>query len=56
MKENVQHFKRESEGRSKSPNESPAHTPRKVLQKFNSLKVAPFKSTLTQDVFVYNLN
>lgn len=32
------------EPRAKSPVDSPAHTPRKVLQKLNSLKVGPFKS------------
>ncbi|XP_066152873.1 oxysterol-binding protein-related protein 2 [Euwallacea fornicatus] len=30
--------------RSKSPNDSPSHAPRRMLQKFNSLKVSTFKS------------
>lgn len=30
--------------RSKSPNDSPSHTSRKMLQKFNSLKVSTFRS------------
>ncbi|XP_044741981.1 oxysterol-binding protein-related protein 1-like [Chrysoperla carnea] len=37
-----------SDGRSKSPNDSPSNTPRKVLQKLNSLKVGPFKSNSVQ--------
>ncbi|ENN76797.1 hypothetical protein YQE_06638, partial [Dendroctonus ponderosae] len=32
------------EARSKSPNDSPSHTSRKMLQKFNSLKVSTFRS------------
>ncbi|XP_050314790.1 oxysterol-binding protein-related protein 2 [Anthonomus grandis grandis] len=36
--------KLKNDQRSKSPNESPSHTSKKMLQKFNSLKVATFKS------------
>lgn len=42
-----------SDGRSKSPNDSPSHTSRKVLQKLNSLKVGPFKSNSTQQEVSY---
>lgn len=35
--------------RSKSPIESPAHTPRKVLSKLNSLKMSSFRSLSIQD-------
>jgi oxysterol-binding protein-related protein 1/2 len=35
--------------RSKSPIESPAHTPRKVLSKLNSLKMSSFRSLSVQD-------
>lgn len=39
--------------RSKSPNDSPSHTSRKMLQKFNSLKVSTFKSqNSTQEVTI----
>lgn len=48
LKENTHKFKRSE--RSKSPNESPAHTPRKVLSKLNSLKMASFRSLSIQDV------
>lgn len=42
-------FKRHEE-RSKSPiGESPAHTPRKVLSKLNSLKMSSFRSLSIQD-------
>ncbi|XP_022915451.1 oxysterol-binding protein-related protein 1 [Onthophagus taurus] len=44
-KESLQKGKRES----KSPNESPSHTPKKVLQKLNSLKVSPFKNAESVD-------
>lgn len=47
LKENVHKF-RKSE-RSKSPNESPAHTPRKVLSKLNSLKMSSFRSLSIQE-------
>lgn len=50
MKENSHKFKRDGDTRSKSPNDSPSHTPRKVLQKLNSLKVGPFKSNSAQEV------
>ncbi|XP_066247528.1 oxysterol-binding protein-related protein 2 [Euwallacea similis] len=33
-----------SDQKSKSPNDSPSHAPRRMLQKFNSLKVSTFKS------------
>ncbi|KAK4871789.1 hypothetical protein RN001_015913 [Aquatica leii] len=49
MRENSHKFKREGEARSKSPNDSPSHTPRKVLQKLNSLKVGPFKANSTHE-------
>ncbi|XP_055528806.1 oxysterol-binding protein-related protein 2 isoform X1 [Wyeomyia smithii] len=42
-KENGHKFKR-PEDRSKSPNESPGTTPRKVFSKLNSLKMSSFKS------------
>lgn len=45
MKENTHKFKRDGDLKSKSPNDSPSHTPRKVLAKLNSLKVGAFKST-----------
>lgn len=48
LKINPNKFKR-SEERSKSPNESPAHTPRKVLSKLNSLKMSSFRSLSIQD-------
>lgn len=47
LKENVHKF-RKSE-RSKSPNESPIHTPRKVLSKLNSLKMSSFRSLSIQE-------
>ncbi|XP_037046475.1 oxysterol-binding protein-related protein 1 isoform X2 [Bradysia coprophila] len=47
MKENSHKFKRDE--RSKSPNESPAHTPRKVLSKLNSLKMSSFRSLSIQE-------
>lgn len=48
LKENPHKFKR-SDG-SKSPNsESPAHTPRKVFSKLNSLKMSSFRSLSIQD-------
>ncbi|XP_060537147.1 oxysterol-binding protein-related protein 2 [Cylas formicarius] len=43
MKENGYKFDN-SKPKSRSPNDSPSHTSKKMLQKFNSLKVAPFKS------------
>lgn len=45
---NPNKFKRH-EDRSRSPNESPAHTPRKVLSKLNSLKMSSFRSLSIQD-------
>lgn len=48
IKMNPNKFKRHEE-RSKSPNESPAHTPRKVLSKLNSLKMSSFRSLSVQD-------
>lgn len=48
LKENSHKFKRSE--RSKSPNESPAHTPRKVLSKLNSLKMSSFRSLSIQEV------
>lgn len=48
LKENSHKFKRDD--KSKSPNESPIHTPRKVLSKLNSLKMASFRSLSIQDV------
>lgn len=51
LKDNLHKFsKRESELKSKSPNDSPAHTPRKVLAKLNSLKVGAFKSQQQESV------
>lgn len=47
VKENSHKFKND---KSKSPNESPAHTPRKVLSKLNSLKMSSFRSLSIQDV------
>lgn len=49
LKENSHKFKREND-RSKSPNDSPSHTSRKVLQKLNSLKVSSFKPNSSQEV------
>lgn len=48
LKENPSKFRRSE--RSKSPNESPAHTPRKVLSKLNSLKMSSFRSLSIQEV------
>jgi oxysterol-binding protein-related protein 1/2 len=49
LRVNPNKFKR-SEERSKSPcGESPAHTPRKVLSKLNSLKMSSFRSLSIQD-------
>lgn len=48
-KENGYKFKRADE-RSKSPNESPGTTPRKVLSKLNSLKMSSFKSLSISEV------
>lgn len=50
LKENSHKFRRSE--RSKSPNESPAHTPRKVLSKLNSLKMSSFRSLSIQDVSI----
>lgn len=47
LKENPQKFRRSE--RNKSPNESPAHTPRKVLSKLNSLKMSSFRSLSIQE-------
>lgn len=49
FKDNSHKFKRHDDHRSKSPNESPAHTPRKVLSKLNSLKMSSFKSLSVQE-------
>lgn len=54
LRENSHKFKKEGDGRSKSPNDSPSHTSRKMLAKFNSLKVGPFKSNSTQEVSYLN--
>lgn len=48
LKENSQKFRKND--RSKSPNDSPAQTPRKVLSKLNSLKMSSFRSLSIQDV------
>ncbi|KAL3289347.1 hypothetical protein HHI36_022784 [Cryptolaemus montrouzieri] len=48
LKENSHKLKKE-DVRSKSPNDSPCHTSKKVLQKLNSLKVSPFKSMSVQE-------
>lgn len=48
LRVNPNKFKRHEE-RSKSPIESPAHTPRKVLSKLNSLKMSSFRSLSIQD-------
>lgn len=45
MRENSHKFKRDD----KSPNESPAHTPRKLLSKMNSLKMSSFRSLSIQE-------
>lgn len=47
MKENAHKFR--NKDKSKSPNESPAHTPRKVLSKLNSLKMSSFRSLSIQE-------
>lgn len=49
IKLNPNKFKRQEENRSKSPNESPANTPRKVFSKLNSLKMSSFRSLSIQD-------
>uniref|UniRef100_A0A1Y9H2P0 Oxysterol-binding protein n=1 Tax=Anopheles dirus TaxID=7168 RepID=A0A1Y9H2P0_9DIPT len=49
VKENAHKFKRNADDRSKSPNESPGNTPRKVLSKLNSLKMSSFKSLSIQE-------
>ncbi|XP_052872436.1 oxysterol-binding protein-related protein 2 isoform X1 [Anopheles cruzii] len=48
IKDNAHKFKR-GEERSKSPNESPGNTPRKVLSKLNSLKMSSFRSLSIQE-------
>lgn len=55
LKENPHKFKRHEE-RSKSPlgEQSPAHTPRKVLSKLNSLKMSSFRSLSIQDTEDHN--
>lgn len=55
LRENPHKFKRHEE-RSKSPmgDQSPAHTPRKVLSKLNSLKMASFRSLSIQDPDEHN--
>lgn len=47
IKVNPNKFKQQE--RSKSPIDSPAHTPRKVLSKLNSLKMSSFRSLSIQD-------
>jgi oxysterol-binding protein-related protein 1/2 len=47
LKVNPNKFKQQE--RSKSPIDSPAHTPRKVLSKLNSLKMSSFRSLSIQD-------
>jgi oxysterol-binding protein-related protein 1/2 len=47
LKLNPNRFKNQE--RSKSPIDSPAHTPRKVLSKLNSLKMSSFRSLSIQD-------
>ncbi|XP_065165108.1 oxysterol-binding protein-related protein 2-like isoform X2 [Atheta coriaria] len=42
--------------RSKSPNDSPSHAPRRVMQRFNSLKVGPFKSNSVQQESIDEAN
>lgn len=49
LRVNPNKFKRQEEQRSKSPNESPANTPRKVFSKLNSLKMSSFRSLSIQD-------
>ncbi|KAL1493237.1 hypothetical protein ABEB36_011329 [Hypothenemus hampei] len=39
-----EYTRQSSNNRNKSPNDSPSHTSRKMLQKFNSLKVSTFRS------------
>ncbi|KAF7267101.1 hypothetical protein GWI33_019598 [Rhynchophorus ferrugineus] len=43
VKENL-HKQKTSDQKSKSPNDSPSHTSKKMLQKFNSLKVSSFRT------------
>lgn len=50
MKDNAHKFRRDD--KSRSPSDSPAHTPRKVLSKLNSLKMSSFKSLSIQEVFI----
>lgn len=47
LKENAHKFK--SEGKKSDKSDSPAHTPKKVLAKLNSLKVSPFKASVSTD-------
>ncbi|GJQ68247.1 hypothetical protein Trydic_g10772 [Trypoxylus dichotomus] len=50
IKENAHKLKKDADFRNKSPSDSPSNTPKKVLQKLNSLKVGPFsKSSSTQE-------
>jgi len=50
-------FRREGDkGRGPTPNDSPSHTPKKVLAKLNSLKVGPFKSNSQSEVCVQFLS
>lgn len=55
MKENS-HKHGKGDDRSKSPNDSPAHTPRKVFSKLNSLKMSSFKSLSIQEVIDFTVD
>ncbi|XP_021913454.1 oxysterol-binding protein-related protein 1-like [Zootermopsis nevadensis] len=45
VRENAHKFRRDGDkGKGATPNDSPSHTPKKVLAKLNSFKVGPFKS------------
>lgn len=46
-------FRRDGDkGKGATPNDSPSHTPKKVLAKLNSFKVGPFKSNSQSEVCV----
>lgn len=49
LKDNPNKFKRHDGSKSPNAEESPAHTPRKVFSKLNSLKMSSFRSLSIQD-------
>ncbi|KAE8740422.1 hypothetical protein FOCC_FOCC014058 [Frankliniella occidentalis] len=49
LKENSHKFKSEKEKKDSKLDSSPAHTPKRVLAKLNSLKVSPFKASVSTD-------